>query len=87
MTSRNRIERFEDDIDLHLADTWAQFLAEAAVSGIPAAHSRQLQDFIWPFMRQAYGQGYCHAYTEEVPGKLCHDHGYRLPEGTRHPIT
>ena len=31
------------------------------------------------FMRAAYGKGYCDALTEDSPGSLCHDHGYRIP--------
>jgi hypothetical protein len=31
------------------------------------------------FMRAAYGKGYCDALTEDLPGSLCHDHGYRIP--------
>jgi hypothetical protein len=30
-------------------------------------------------MRAAYGKGYCDALTEDSPGSLCHDHGYRIP--------
>ena len=30
-------------------------------------------------MRAAYGKGYCDALTEENPGSLCADHGYRVP--------
>jgi hypothetical protein len=30
-------------------------------------------------MRAAYGKGYCDALTEDSPGSLCHDHGYRVP--------
>ena len=32
------------------------------------------------FMRAAYGKGYCDALTEDSPGSLCADHGYRVPE-------
>ena len=31
-------------------------------------------------MRAAYGKGYCDALTEELPGALCADHGYRVPD-------
>jgi hypothetical protein len=31
------------------------------------------------FLRAAYGKGYCDALTEDAPGSLCHDHGYRIP--------
>ena len=34
-------------------------------------------------MRAAYGKGYCDALTEELPGSLCADHGYRVPERRR----
>ena len=30
-------------------------------------------------MRAAYGKGYCDALTEDSPGSLCADHGYRVP--------
>jgi len=30
-------------------------------------------------MRAAYGKGYCDALTEDDPGSLCRDHGYRIP--------
>ncbi len=30
-------------------------------------------------MRAAYGKGYCDALTEDSPGALCADHGYRVP--------
>jgi hypothetical protein len=30
-------------------------------------------------MRAAYGKGYCDALTEDLPGSLCADHGYRVP--------
>jgi len=32
------------------------------------------------FMRAAYGKGYCDALTEDAPGSLCVEHGYRVPE-------
>ena len=31
------------------------------------------------FIRAAYGKGYCDALTEESPGELCVEHGYRMP--------
>ena len=31
------------------------------------------------FLRAAYGKGYCDALTEDAPGSLCHEHGYRIP--------
>jgi len=33
-------------------------------------------------MRAAYGKGYCDALTEDAPGSLCADHGYRIPART-----
>ena len=34
-------------------------------------------------MRAAYGKGYCDALTEDAPGSLCVEHGYRVPERKR----
>ena len=34
-------------------------------------------DVVAAFMRAAYGKGYCDALTEDAPGSLCQDHGYR----------
>jgi hypothetical protein len=31
------------------------------------------------FMRAAYGKGYCDSLTEDSPGSLCEEHGYRVP--------
>jgi hypothetical protein len=31
-------------------------------------------------MRAAYGKGYCDSLTEDSPGALCLDHGYRVPD-------
>jgi hypothetical protein len=31
-------------------------------------------------MRAAYGKGYCDSLTEDTPGSLCSEHGYRVPE-------
>jgi len=36
-------------------------------------------DVVAAFMRAAYGKGYCDALTEDSPGSLCVDHGYRVP--------
>jgi hypothetical protein len=36
-------------------------------------------------MRAAYGKGYCDALTEDAPGSLCHDHGYRIPDRREAP--
>ena len=37
-------------------------------------------DVVAAFMRAAYGKGYCDALTEDNPGSLCADHGYRIPQ-------
>jgi hypothetical protein len=65
----SRIELLELDIDLRLADLWreADDITEWNLEIVAA------------FMRAAYGKGYCDALTEESPGELCHEHGYRVP--------
>ena len=69
----SRIDLLELDIDLRLADLWR----EAADIGDWNI------DVVAAFMRAAYGKGYCDALTEDAPGALCVDHGYRVP--TRRP--
>jgi hypothetical protein len=64
-----RIDLLELDIDLRLADLWRE----------AADISEWNMDVVAAFMRAAYGKGYCDALTEESPGSLCHDHGYRVP--------
>jgi hypothetical protein len=65
----SRIDLLELDIDLRLADLWR----EAA----------EIEDWnievVAAFMRAAYGKGYCDALTEDSPGSLCEEHGYRVP--------
>ena len=64
-----RIDLLELDIDLRLADLWRE-----------AADVQDWNlDVVAAFMRAAYGKGYCDALTEEAPGSLCEDHGYRIP--------
>ena len=46
----------------------------------PPASSEWSLEVVAAFMRAAYGKGYCDALTEELPGSLCADHGYRVPE-------
>ena len=65
----SRIDLLELDIDLRLADLWR----EAAEIG------EWNLDVVDAFMRAAYGKGYCDALTEEAPGSLCVDHGYKVP--------
>ena len=64
-----RIDLLELDIDLRLNDLWreAMGIEEWSIEVVSA------------FMRAAYGKGYCDALTEEAPGSLCADHGYRVP--------
>ena len=69
----SRIELLELDIDLRLADLWR----EAGEIG------EWNLDVVAAFMRAAYGKGYCDALTEDAPGSLCHDHGYRDPAAAR----
>ena len=64
-----RIDLLELDIDLRLADLWR----EACDIG------DWNLEVVAAFMRAAYGKGYCDALTEEDPGSLCHDHGYKVP--------
>ena len=69
MATPTRIELLELDIDLRLADLWREaFEVQDWTLETVAAH-----------MRAAYGKGYCDALTEDVPGSLCTDHGYRIP--------
>ena len=69
-TALSRIDLLELDIDLRLADLWRE------AAGI----SEWSLEVVAAFMRAAYGKGYCDALTEESPGSLCADHGYRVPD-------
>jgi hypothetical protein len=65
----SRIDLLELDIDLRLADLWRE-----------AAEISDLNIEVFAaFIRAAYGKGYCDALTEDAPGSLCRDHGYRIP--------
>ena len=64
-----RIDLLELDIDLRLADLWRE----------AGEVSEWNLEVVAAFMRAAYGKGYCDALTEDDPGSLCHDHGYRIP--------
>ena len=66
----SRIDLLELDIDLRLADLWreANDISEWNLEVVGA------------FIRAAYGKGYCDALTEDAPGSLCLEHGYRVPE-------
>ena len=66
----SRIELLELDIDTRLCDLWREAL--------------EIQDWslevVAAFIRAAYGKGYCDALTEDDMGRLCADHGYRVPD-------
>ena len=64
-----RIDLLELDIDLRLADLWRE----------AGEVSEWNLEVVAAFMRAAYGKGYCDALTEDDPGSLCHEHGYRIP--------
>jgi len=69
----SRIELLELDIDVRLADLWRE-----------AGEIQEWSlDVVAAFMRAAYGKGYCDALTEDDPGSLCVEHGYRVPERSR----
>jgi hypothetical protein len=70
-----RIDLLELDIDLRLADLWRE------AEGI----TDWSLDVVAAFMRAAYGKGYCDALTEDSPGTLCADHGYRVPGRNHQP--
>ena len=65
----SRIDLLELDIDMRVVDLWRE------AAGI----SEWSLEVVAAFMRAAYGKGYCDALTEEAPGTLCADHGYRVP--------
>jgi hypothetical protein len=66
----SRIELLELDIDVRLADLWRE-----------AGEIQEWSlDVVAAFMRAAYGKGYCDSLTEDAPGSLCVEHGYRVPE-------
>jgi hypothetical protein len=67
--SPTRIDLLELDIDLRLADLWREAgeIEEWSIEVVAA------------FMRAAYGKGYCDSLTEDSPGSLCVEHGYRVP--------
>ena len=65
----SRIDLLELDIDLRLADLWRETLDVTEWN----------LEVVAAFLRAAYGKGYCDALTEDAPGSLCHEHGYRIP--------
>lgn len=72
----SRIDLLELDIDLRLTDLWRE-AAEIEDWSL---------DVVAAFMRAAYGKGYCDALTEDDPGSLCAEHGYRVPERRQQPV-
>jgi hypothetical protein len=70
LSQPTRIDLLELDIDLRLTDLWREAVDV----------SEWNLEVVAAFIRAAYGKGYCDALTEESPGSLCLDHGYRLPE-------
>jgi hypothetical protein len=66
----SRIDLLELDIDLRLADLWRETLDVGEWN----------LEVVAAFIRAAYGKGYCDALTEDAPGSLCHEHGYRIPD-------
>ena len=71
----SRIELLELDIDVRLIDLWTEACEVSEWS----------LDVLAAFMRAAYGKGYCDALTEDDPGVLCRDHGYRIPARKPNP--
>ena len=69
MIAPTRIDLLELDIDLRLTDLWRE----------AADVTEWNLEVVSAFMRAAYGKGYCDALTEDSPGSLCEDHGYRIP--------
>src|SRR5579871_664361 len=66
----SRLDLLELDIDLRLTDLWRE-AADVAEWNL---------EVVAAFLRAAYGKGYCDALTEDAPGSLCHEHGYRIPD-------
>jgi hypothetical protein len=68
-----RIELLELDMDIRLAQLWAEAgeISEWNLETMAA------------FIRAAYGKGYCDALTDPVPGQLLLDHGYPVPQASR----
>ncbi len=65
-----RIDLLELDIDVRLTDLWREAIDVDEWN----------LEVVAAFIRAAYGKGYCDALTEESPGALCVEHGYRMPE-------
>jgi hypothetical protein len=65
-----RIDLLELDIDVRLADLWRE--------------ANEIEEWnlevVGAFIRAANGKGYFDALTEDDPGSLCVEHGYRVPQ-------
>jgi hypothetical protein len=70
LSEPTRIDLLELDIDLRLTDLWREAVDVTDWN----------LEVVAAFIRAAYGKGYCDALTEESPGSLCVDHGYRIPD-------
>ena len=68
-TEPSRIDLLELDIDLRLTDLWREAVDVTEWN----------LEVVAAFIRAAYGKGYCDALTEDDPGSLCRDHGYKIP--------
>jgi len=63
----------ELDIDTRVISLWEQVYRRSELGEFSL-------DFIGSLMRAAYGRGYTDSLRETVPGKLCSDHGYPVPQ-------
>ncbi|MBA2358954.1 MAG: hypothetical protein H0V84_11060 [Actinobacteria bacterium] len=72
----SRIDLLELDIDLRLADLWRE----------ACEIDEWNLEVVAAFIRAAYGKGYCDALTEDSPGSLCAEHGYRVPPRRGSPV-
>ena len=69
ITEPSQLELLELDIDTRMRDLWRE-------AGLITEWKL---DVVAVFMRAAYGKGYCDALTEDCPGALCAEHGYKVP--------
>jgi hypothetical protein len=68
------LDLLELDVDLRLAELWRTATEQRQPWTLEQAAV---------FMRAAYAKGYCDALSEPERGKLCTDHGYRVPKPRR----
>ena len=67
-------DALEVDVDTRLVEVW-EFI-DQEFPGMDL-------NVIGPLVRMAYGRGYCDAHTEDLPGRLYRDHGFKLPQRAR----